>query len=437
MFSVRLSRFLCLALFTPWFAAAAIPATPRNTSDIDRVLAIVNDDVVTETELAARLMQTKRQLVLEKIALPADEILRRQLIDRMVVERVQLQAAERAGIQVSDADVDRAVDDIARSNKMNVSEFEKRLKKEGLDPQAHVDSIRTQIIIHRLVDREVNSRVTVSDAEVQDFLQTHPQGTDIEFNLSHIFLTLPEAASTETIQAMRRRADDIVRQIKQGGNFEQIAIANSKGETALNGGAIGWKKAGQLPEAFLATLNALQPGGVSEPIRGPNGFHILRLNQRRGDSIAGNVTQTHARHILLRRSEIQSLDDARTKLVNLRERLLHGEDFAALAKSNSEDTASAANGGDLGWANPGLFTPEFEKIMNNLKPNELSEIVQTPFGLHLIQVLERRSRDISEERIQASARQQIHSRKANERYEQWVRQLRDEAYVEYFVDETN
>lgn len=444
MFRGRIVRTRCRAvlavvlpavLMVPLFAGAA-PAA-RAIAEIDRILAVVNDDVITETELVARLTQTKRQLAAEKIKLPADDVLRRQLLERMVVERLQLQLAERAGIRVTDSDVERAVEGVARQNKMELAEFRKMMLREGIDPKAHADEIRTQLVLRQLAEREVNSRVAVSESEIELFLSANPQGGDTEFNLSHIFLPLPESASPETIQAARKRAEDILTRLRGGANFEELAVSFSQGEGAMSGGAIGWRKAGQLPDLFVSALNGLAPGGVSDALRGPNGFHILKLNNRRGEAGETNVTQTRARHILLRRSEIQSLDEARAKLLGLRERIVQGDDFAMLARAHSEDSGSAASGGDLGWTNPGQLVPEFEKAMNALKPGEVSQPVRSPFGLHLIQVLERRTQDMSSERMQGIARQQIHARKATERYEQWLRQLRDEAYIEYLVDDAH
>jgi len=432
--SRRLFPLSIALLCSTWLTAAAAPATPRAVVDLDRILAVINDDVITETELKARLAHTKRQLATEKIRAPSEDVLRRQLLERMIVERLQLQLAERAGIRVADTDVERAVENIARSNKMGIAEFRRMLEREGIDPRAHAEDIRVQLIVRQLVDREINSRVTVAKSEVDGFLAANPRGTDTEFNLSHIFLPLPEAATPDTIQAARKRADDILRRLKEGAEFEQLAVSYSQGEAAMSGGVIGWRQAGQLPELFVGALKGLAPGQVSEVLRGPNGFHILKLNGRRGDT-SGDVTQTEVRHILLRRSEIQSLDEARVKLLNLRERIVHGEDFATLARAHSEDTGSASGGGHLGWTNPGQLVPEFEQAMNALKPGEVSHPVTSPFGLHLIQVLARRTQDVSEERLETRARQQIHARKASERYEQWVRQLRDEAYVEYVTGE--
>jgi peptidyl-prolyl cis-trans isomerase SurA len=418
---------------------AAAPVPPKATGDVDRILVIVNDDVITETELTNRLAETKKQLALEKIKTPPDDILRKQLLDRMVLERLQLQLAVQTGIRVGETEVDHAIETIAQRNNMSVENFRKALTKSGMDVAAYRAQTRDQLVIQQLLEREINNRVNVTDSEVSHFLE-NPQSRadmDVTYNLSHILIGIPESASPEAIQAAKKRAEDILRQLKAGANFEQIAVSYSQGADALKGGSLGWKKPGELPELFLGALKNMAPGDISETLRSPNGFHILKLNDKRGAAQAEAVTQTHVRHILLRTSEIQSLEEARQKLLNLRERVENGDDFAGLARAHSEDTASAASGGDLGWVNPGMMVPEFEKAMNALKPNQLSQPVRTSFGLHLIQVLGRRDHDITQERLEAAARQQIHARKADERYEQWARQLRDEAFVEYLVEDTN
>ncbi|MDO8596086.1 MAG: peptidylprolyl isomerase [Sulfuricaulis sp.] len=428
--------FGLLLLLLPSIMAAA-PARPIATGGIDRILVIVNDDVITETELANRLAETKKQLALEKIKTPPDDILRKQLLDRMVLERLQLQLAVQTGIRVGESEVDQAIETIARRNNLSVENFRKAMAKSGMDVAAYRAQTRDQLTIQQLLEREINNRVNVTDSEVSHFLE-NPQSRadmDVTYNLSHILIGIPESASPEAIQAAKKRAEDILRQLKAGADFEQIAVSYSQGADALKGGGLGWKKPGELPELFLGALKSLSPGDISETLRSPNGFHILKLNDKRGAAQAEAVTQTHVRHILLRMSEIQSLEDARQKLLNLRERVENGDDFAALARAHSEDTGSAASGGDLGWVNPGMMVPEFEKAMNALKPNQLSQPVRSSFGLHLIQVLGRRSHDITQERLEAAARQQIHARKADERYEQWARQLRDEAFVEYLVSE--
>ena len=426
-----------LILSLPGGIASA--AAPRPISELDRIVAIVNDDVITDSELSQRLRETRKQLELEKIAAPPDAALRKQLLERMVLERLQLQLAAQTGIRVGESDVDRAFETVARRNNLGAEEFRKALTQKGMDVVAYRNQLRDQLTIQQLLEREIGNRVTVTDSEVENFLE-NPQsraGMDVSYQLSHILIGIPESASSEAIQAARKRAEDIRRQLAGGANFEQTAVSQSQGADALKGGALGWKKAGELPELFLEVLKTLPVGGTSEVLRSPNGFHILKLNNKRGDAQAEAVTQTHVRHILLRPSEILSLDEARQKLLALRERIENGEDFAALARAHSEDTGSAASGGDLGWASPGQMVPEFEKAMNTLKPNQLSTPVRSSFGLHLIQVLERRSHDMSREREQAAARQQIHARKADERYEQWARQLRNEAFVEYLLEEVN
>jgi peptidyl-prolyl cis-trans isomerase SurA len=414
-------------------------AAPQRISDIDRIVVVVNDDVITESELSQRLRETRKQLELEKISAPPDTALRKQLLERMVLERLQLQLATTSGIRISESDVDRAFETVAQRNKLGAEEFRKALAQRGMDVTVYRNQLRDQLTIQQLLEREINNRVTVTDNEVENFLE-NPQSRadmDVSYQLSHILIGIPETASPEAIQAARKRAEDVHRQLAGGANFEQTAVSQSQGADALKGGNLGWKKAGELPELFLTALKNMSVGGVSEILRSPNGFHILKLNNKRGDSQAEAVTQTHVRHILLRPSEILSLEEARHKLLGLRERIENGDDFAALARAHSDDTGSTANGGDLGWANPGQMVPEFEKAMNALKPNQLSQPVRTSFGLHLIQVLDRRSHDVTQEREFAAARQQIHARKADERYEQWARQLRNEAFVEYLLEEVN
>ncbi|MBI3547089.1 MAG: peptidylprolyl isomerase [Gammaproteobacteria bacterium] len=432
----RLNVLLCLILWMPLSLPAAVQH-PSAPTELDRVLVVVNDDVITETEVNSRLASTKKQLVLEKIKIPPDNVLKKQLLERMVLERLQLQLAAQSGIRVSESDVDQAIETIAQRNNMTVENFRKAMTQNGIDVAAHRQQIRDQILIQQLLEREISNRVLVTDSEVSNFLDNRENRADMDvaYHLFHILVGIPESASPEAIQAAKKRADDIRQQLQQGADFQQIAVSYSQGVDALKGGDLGWKKAGELPELFLTPLKNMAPGEVSEALRGPNGFHILKLSEKRGGGENASVTQTHVRHILLRPSEIQSLDEARQKLINLRERIDNGEDFAALARAHSEDPGSAAIGGDLGWVNPGQMVPEFEKAMKNLKPNQLSEPIRTSFGVHLIQVLERRDHDVSEERLHAAARQQIHARKADERYEQWARQLRDEAFVEYLVED--
>ena len=413
---------------------ATTPST-TTTSSLDRVIVIINDDVITESELTGRLAEAKGELARQKINPPPDDVLRRQLLERMTVERLQLQIASRRGITVTGIEIDRAIEHIAARQKFSTEQFFAKMKSEGLDPKEFRDEVERQLIIRRLVDREINNRVTVTDSEIEYVMRQLAAGgqADQEFNLAHIFITVPEAASPVAIQAARYTAEKAKAAISAGEPFERVAATYSQSDDALRGGALGWRKAGQLPDMYLDALKKLEAGQTSDVLRGPNGFHIVKLLELRGGLVQKTVTQTKVRHILLKPSEIQSLPEARSKLKLLRERVINGDDFSALARAHSEDGLSAAAGGDLGWVNPKQLVPEFEQVMNELAPGQLSEPVETPFGVHLIQVLERRDKDISETATLEAARQQIHSRKAEEMYQDWVRRLRDEAYVEFLV----
>lgn len=426
MCSFRWFPFLLLALLSVRVLAAPSPAVP-----LDRVLVIVNDDVVTQSELDDRLPVIKRQLTEQHLRVPPDQVLRRQVLERMILERLQLQLAAQLGIKATDAQVNGALQNLAERNHLTPAQFDAALRKEGIPAATFRHQLQTQIIIQQLLEREINDRVSVSENEVQAFLaQQRDKGDGKQYNVSHILIAIPDAAKPEAIQAAQARAEEALRKLRTGANFEQTAIADSQDPDALEGGNLGWKSAGQLPELFVSALENMKPGDISGLLRGPNGFHILRLNDVRGATEA-SVMQTHARHILIKTNEIVNLADAENKIRQLRERIENGADFAALAKANSDDPGSALAGGDLGWINPGQMVPGFEKAMNALKVDELSQPVRTRFGVHLIQVLGRRQADISEERREINARQQIHARKADERYEQWLRQLRDEAYVKY------
>jgi peptidyl-prolyl cis-trans isomerase SurA len=421
------------------FIASLLPVVGTAQSDgsaaipIDRIVVIVNDDVITDSELAARLADVERELAERKIQMPPKAILEKQVLERMVLERIQLQHATRVGVRVSERDIDRAVGQVAKRNRMTSEELYQALRSLGVEQQAYRRQLRDQVMIEKLLEREINNRVTVTDSEVDDFLANLRKQARVDdaFDISHILIGVPEGASPKEVQEAKRKADEVRDSLLAGGNFEEAALVYSQGQEALKGGALGWKKAGQLPALFLDALERLQPGEISEVLRSPVGFHILKLNDRQAGKRSAPVTQTHARQILMRPSEIQSISDIRTRLEGLRERALLGDDFADLARAHSEDAGSAARGGDLGWVLPGQTVPEFEKAMNELEPGEISQPVESPFGVHLIQVLERRVQDMSEERDRNAARQQIHARKADEQYEQWLRRLRDEAYVEH------
>ncbi len=406
---------------------------PVPGQDIDRIVVIVNDDVITEIEAETRLQETKAQLSAQKIKLPPEPLLRKQVIERMILERAQLQLAERMGIRVSEDEIDQTIEKIAGRNRTTPDNLYKTLGKQGISSTQYREQLREQLIIQQLVERAVNNRITVSTGEIDEFLQRRNKllGGQDAYNLAHIMVPIPESASPQAIQQAERQAQKIHDILEKGADFQETAIAYSRDKTALEGGELGWRSAGQLPELFLAALETMRRGGISSVLRSPNGFHILRLNDIRSVKKSKKVTQTRARHILLRPNAVRPENEIRRKLIELKQRIEDGDDFAALARAYSEDSVSAANGGDLGWFNPGQMTPRFEKAADALKPKEISAPVKTGFGLHLIQVLERRSRDIGEELDRNEARKQIRARKADERYQQWIRQLRDETYVEF------
>jgi peptidyl-prolyl cis-trans isomerase SurA len=425
---------LILALLTPAFARSAAPTGPA--VDIDRIVAIVNDGVITGSQLDERLAEAKIQLQSRNIKMPADDVLRQQLLERMIVEQLQLQVAKSYGIRVTDQDVERAAQRIAQQNKITKDALYAMVRKDaGLDRADYHRQLREQITIQQLVQREINSRISVSESEINNFLESaRTQHGDGEYHLSHIFIAIPESATPEQIQKAKTKAESVHTQIKKGEDFGRAAVAHSKGAEAMKGGDLGWKSAGQLPDMFVTAVASLKPGAVTDVLRGPNGFHILKLHDRRGGDTQESIQQTHVRHILIRPSEIMSREQAHNALKRLRERALHGDDFAALAQTHSEDPVSASRGGDLGWVNTGQLVPEFERAMNALAPGEISEPVESPFGVHLIQLVERRQ-SVSDEGARARARNQIHARKSEDQYEQWLRQLRDEAYVEYLLEE--
>ena len=430
-----LRRVLVLVFFLyPYTLVHAALPEPAATP-IDRIMVVVNDEIITQSELNLRLDEISKRIASQKIQAPPENVLKKQVLERLILERLQLQVAKQMGLEASNDRLDAALQNIAAQNRMSLTELYKTMAKDGLSEAALREQIRQQIIIQQLVEREIGNRISVSESEMENF-STSNESRDggAEYNISHILISVPESATPEILQQTRQRAEALLQTLRNGAAFDQAAIANSQGQNALEGGNLGWKKTGELPALFASALKTMQPGEVSDVLRSPSGFHLLKLVDKRGGKKTQAITQTRARHILLRTNEIVSADDARRRLEKLRQRIENGDDFAELAKSHSEDPGSAVSGGDLGWVNPGQTVPEFERTMGALKPNEISAPVRTSYGFHLIQVLERRQQDVTHERDQADARQQIHARKTDERHEQWVRQLRDEAYIDYRVD---
>jgi len=410
--------------------------TPPRVVPVDRIVAVVNDEVITQNDLTERVNLVVRQLQRQGGQLPPADALTHQILERMINDLVQLQLAKESGIKVDDATLDRTVERIARENNLAIPEFRAALERDGIRFPRFREDMRNEILLARLRERDVENAIVVTDAEVDTELAREARAatSDAEFNLAHILVVVPPQASAEQIETRRRRAVEALSALRGGANFAQVAAQFSDAPDALSGGNLGWRPAGRLPTLFLDVIERLKPGDVSDVVKSPNGFHILKLLEKRGKPAAAGVQQTHVRHILLRARPGLTDAEARERLQKLREKIVAGADFGELAKANSEDS-SASKGGDLGWVAAGDTVPEFEHVMNALKDGEVSEPVQTPFGWHLVQVIGRRSEELSEDRKKAAARTAIRARKADEAYQDWLRQMRDRAFVENRLDE--
>ncbi len=417
-------------------AAAQAPAQAPTPLMVDRIVAIVNKDVVTASELRERVQLAERELLRQRTPVPERALLEHQVLERLVLDKAQQQFAAENGIRVDALQLDRAIERIAETNKMTLAEFRRALEGDGIDMPRFREEIRQQIVIQRLREREVDERIEVSETEIELFLEAqNASGERAEYNLQHILLRLPDQASPERIEQTRARAEKVRAEARGGADFGALAASYSDAGDALQGGQMGWRSSDRLPELFASALRALKPGEVTDVLRSPAGFHVLKLLDRRGAGAEATLPQTHLRHILIKTSEIVSEADAQRRLRDLRERIVSGgADFGALARVHSGD-GSAARGGDLGWVYPGDTVPDFERAMDALKPGEVSQPVKTPFGWHLIEVLERRTGALPVERQRLMARQAIRERKSEEAYQEWLRQLRDRTYVELRLED--
>jgi len=422
-----------ILLLFPVFAhvAASLAGEPLN-----RIVASVNDDVVLESELNNREAMVISQLQQQQAQLPPREALRKQVLDRLILENLQLQMAERSGIRIDDETLNKSLRNMAKQNGMSLTEFREVLEKDGYDYVTFREQFRNQITMNRIRQQMVDNRVEVTEQEVDRLLATAASFDDQnrEYHLAHILVSVPEAASPEAIKQANKRSEDILSRLREGADFKQIAIAESDGQQALNGGDLGWRKTGQLPSFFSNVVGQLKKGQISDPIRSPSGFHIVKIMDIRGDE-RHVIKQTRARHILLRPDALVNESEVKTRMEQLHERIKQGEDFAVLARAHSQDPGSGSEGGDLGWVTPGEMVPEFEQAMDKLAPGEVSEPVESRFGWHLIQVQERREYDDTEKHWRTRARESIRQRKTDEELEIWLRRLRDESYVEYYLDD--
>lgn len=412
-------------------AACALPA--QAATPIDAVRVVVNDDVITRLELAQRMQTVEQQLHKQGTPLPQRDILEPQVLERMIIEKLQQQFARENGVRVDDAQLESALLRIAQQNNFALlADFRARLEKEGIDFARFREEIRSEMLMVRLREREVDSKLFISDSDIEAYLDTQAkQGYRGEqLQLAHILIVVPEQATASSLRALQRKAEEALQKLRGGAAFAQIAAGYSDARDALQGGQLGWRPLNQLPPLFADALASLKAGQFTGILRSPSGFHILKLLDRRDADAPVFITQTHARHILIKTSELVSESDARDRLREIKRAIDAGADFAEQARLYSED-GSAAQGGELGWISPGETVPEFENAMNALQAGQISGLVKSGFGWHLIQVLARRSADVSEQQKKLQARNAIRAYKSDEAYQDWLRQLRDRAFVEY------
>jgi peptidyl-prolyl cis-trans isomerase SurA len=415
-----------------------LPASHAQTRDIgvhgemlDRIAAIVNDGLVLKSELDMQMDSVTKRLTDQRIELPSQSVLRQQVLDRLVVQEIQVQRAKHVGLTVSDEQLNGALQEIAARNKIPFDQLPTALAAQGIDYKQYRESMRKELTLNTLRQRDVISHINVTPREMEQYLarQQNTASTD-EFNVSHILLSLPAAATPQQLEEISRKAQDLATRAAKGEDFGELAIANSNSQTALDGGQLGWRKGAQLPQFVLDLVVKLKPGEVSEPVRTPSGYHIVKLNERRSGEASVIINQLHVRHVLMKPNELDDDETVRQKLARLRDRIEKGEDFAGIASTSSEDPGSAPDGGDLGWSGPGTFVPEFDKAIADLKVNEISEPFKTRYGWHIVQMLGTRTYDSTEDVRRQKAYVAIRESKADEETELWLRALRDEAFVE-------
>ncbi|MEN9838168.1 MAG: hypothetical protein RLZ79_1836 [Pseudomonadota bacterium] len=428
-----------------WLAIAALlcviggnsaTAQNRTLSDkgvmLDRVAAVVNDGVVLRSELEEQMSLVGERLKAQGLEMPPADVLRQQVLERLILQELQIQRAQRAGIRVNDENLNQALAEVAQRNNIGLAQLPAALAAQGIDYGAYRETVRREMTIQVLQQRDVIQRINVSPRELEQFLEkqkSRPSELN-EYNLSHILIAVPQEATPQQLEDATRRAEDVVNRARQGEDFARLAVANSNSQTALEGGALGWRRGPEIPTVLADLVVGLKPGEISAPLRTPSGYHIVRLNEVRGADQQVVIEQTRARHILLKPTEIQDDATVEQRLREVRERILKGEDFAVLAKTLSEDPGSGAEGGDLGWTAPGTFVPEFDAVLASLRENEISEPFRTQFGWHIVQLLGKRQYDSTDELRRQRAFLQLRGSKADEETELWLRRLRDEAYVD-------
>jgi peptidyl-prolyl cis-trans isomerase SurA len=398
---------------------------------LDRIAAVVNDGLVLKSELDVQISSVQKRLQEQRVDLPSQSVLQQQVLDRLVLQEIQLQRAKHVGLTVTDEQLNSALQEIAARNKIPFDQLPTALAAQGVDYKQYRESMRKELTLSTLRQRDVIAHINVSPHELDQYLaRQQSAAANDEFNVSHILLSLPAAATPQQLEEISHKAQDVAVRAGKGEDFGQLAIANSNSQTALDGGQLGWRKGTQLPQFILDLVVKMKPGEVSEPVRTPSGYHIVKLNERRSGEAAVMINQIHVRHILMKPNELDDDETVRQKLAKLRDRIEKGESFAGIASTASEDPGSAPDGGDLGWSGPGTFVPEFDKAIADLKENEISEPFKSRYGWHIVQMLGTRSYDSTDDVRRQKAFAAIRESKADEETELWLRRLRDDAFVE-------
>ncbi len=422
---------LRVAVLLPCLLGVAAMPARADYKQLDSIIAVVNDDVVLASELLSRLQTVQKQIAESNVKAPPTNVLVSQIMERLILESLELQEADRRGVKVDDETLTRAVEEFAKQNGMNLDQFRAALAKDGVGYPEFREQVRRQLVINRLQRAVVGRRVAISEKDVDDLLGSpyYQQLLSDEYRVGHILLTIDENASDAAVEAARKEADDIVKQLRNGADFREMAIEHSSASTALEGGDLGWRKAGELPSLFAEQVLKLKPGEVADPIETSGGIHIVKLLDQRGASTQSQV-QTHVRHILVKPSEIRSEAETKALIEDVYKQLQNGADFAELAKKYSEDPGSALNGGDLGWTSGDEFVPAFQKAMADTPTGSLSKPFQSEYGWHVLQVMDRREQDMSDEARRRMALQILHQRRFDEELQAWEKELRDEAFVQ-------
>ncbi len=421
--AILLTSLCCMVVFATQSSHASLL--------VDRIVAVVENDVITESELLERINVIKAQAG-DKANLPNEATLAEQVLQRMIIEKLQIDWGKRRGITIDDISLDQAMRNLAQRNRMGLDDFRQALIKQGIDYIAFRDQVRTEMTISQVQRRAIESNIQVSPNEIDDLLtnQSESLNANTEYRLAHILIQLPQDPTPQDIEQGQAQINELYDQAVSGKeSFTQLAIAHSQAQDALEGGDLGWRNRSQLPGVFARQLNNMKPGDVSKPLRSGSGFHIFRILDIRGEEKV-MVDQVFSRHILIKTTAVKSDQEARSDLNSLRSRILSGEDFSQLARAHSEDPGSASSGGELGWLAPSVFAPAFRDVAETIPVNEISEPFKSRFGWHILQVLDKREHDNSLEAKRNQARDFIRQRKVSEEKELWLRQLRDESYVE-------